>query len=114
MAEERAGNQNKLGKAALTVHTPLRLVAHKYGPLSFNHNLSWRVHLLEADALPSLESIRSSEVRLGKQKPGEIYEVDYGFETVKLDYRVTIDLIIKSSNLEYWGCRTGDDGWTRK
>ena len=112
--EERAGNQNKPGRIELTIYAPQRPVAHAYQPLSYHHFLSWRVHLLEPAALPSLESIRSLEIKEGSLQSDETNDADYSLEPVKLDYRVMVDLVVNFPNLEYWGCQIGGDEWTPK
>jgi hypothetical protein len=80
--------------------------------------LSWRVHLLKPEALPSLESVRSLEVGDAWPFDGTIGQgrdaTNYDWARVELDYRVMIDLVTKLPNLEYRGCRIGGDEWWPK
>ena len=111
--EERAGNQKKQGKFRLGICSPFRPIFSE-SALSYHHHLSWRVHLLEPEALPLLESVSSLEV--GDEWGGTCRSVagdtDYEWAPVKLDYRVMVDLAVKLPNLEYWGCRMGGDEWS--
>jgi hypothetical protein len=113
--EERAKNQNKLGTVRLAISTPWQLIPSQQS-LSYHNHLSWRVHLLEPQALPLLRSIRSLEI--GDDGGGSFYRraADAGFKwrQVKLDYRMMVDLVVKLPNIEYWGCRIGGDEWSRK
>jgi hypothetical protein len=80
--------------------------------------LSWRVHLLKPEALPSLESVRSLEVGDAWPFDGTIGQgrdaTNYDWARVELDYRVMVDLVTKLPNLEYRGCRIGGDEWWPK
>ena len=115
MVEERAGNQNKPGTVRLVINYPIRPISRGQS-LSFHHHLSWRVHLLEPEALPLLESVRSLEV--GNDIVGTFVnraeDANCDWALVKLDYRVMVDLVVKFPNLEYWGCRIGGDEWSPK
>jgi hypothetical protein len=112
--EERAGAQNR-GTIRLLIASPLRPILRGYS-LSFHDHLSWRVHLLEPETLPLLESVRSLEV--GDDWPWDgstgsgTDAADYNWARVKLDYRAMVDLVAKLPNLEYWGCRIGGDEWS--
>jgi hypothetical protein len=112
--EKRAGEQNCTGKILLKLYAPLRLVSKKYSSLSFHQHSSWRVHLLQPESLPTLDSIRALEIRRGVQAPFEDSKAGYSWATVKLDYRVIVDLAVKCTNLEYMGCRIGGDEWQMK
>ncbi|PVH90435.1 hypothetical protein DM02DRAFT_22313 [Periconia macrospinosa] len=112
--EQRAGEQNNPGKILLKLYAPLRWVSNKYPTLAYHRQLSWRVYLLEAERLPTLGSIRALEIRRGVQAPFEARDADYRLATVKLDYRVMVDLAVKFPNLEYLGCRIGGDEWQPK
>jgi hypothetical protein len=113
--EQRAGNQNISGTVRLAISTPLRPISRETS-LSFHHHFSWRVHLLEPEALPLLGSICSLEVGdewdglLSKGTDGE----NCNWAAVKLDYRVMVDLVVKLPNLKYWGCRIGGSEWSMK
>ncbi|KAF2130886.1 hypothetical protein P153DRAFT_287537 [Dothidotthia symphoricarpi CBS 119687] len=113
--EERAGNQNKPGTVRLAISSPSRPI-FRGRSLSYHHHLSWRVHLLEPEALPLLKSVRSLEV--GDDWDGSFGrradDADYNWARVKPDYRVMVDLVVKLPNLEYWGCRIGGDEWSPK
>jgi hypothetical protein len=111
--EERAGNQNKPGKFRLAIGPPARPISRKQQVLSYHNYLSWRVHLLEPQSLPLLESVRSLEVGADYDGPS-VMPVDYNTAEVKLDYRVMVDLVVKLPNLEYWGCRMGGGEWSPK
>jgi hypothetical protein len=113
--EERAGNQKKPGTVRLAISSPGRPIPSER-PLSYHHYLSWRVHLLEPEALPLLESVRSLEVGgdWGGSFSKRADDAQYDRVEVKLDYRAMVDLVVKLPNLEYWGCRTGGSEWSPK
>jgi hypothetical protein len=111
--EEGAGNQSEHGTVRLAI-SPLWRLIRCDRPLSYHDHLSWRIHLLNPGALPSLRSIRSLEV--GHAWEGSFCrttdDADYRFAGLKMDYRVMVDLVSKLPNLEYWGCRMGGDEWS--
>ncbi|KAF2627797.1 hypothetical protein BU25DRAFT_431133 [Macroventuria anomochaeta] len=113
--EEHAGTQNKPGIVRLAISSPWRPIFRGRSLLYHDH-LSWRVHSLEPEALPLLESVRFLEVgdgwngSLGRRAD----DADYNWARVKLDYRVVVDLVVKLPYLEYWGCRIGGDEWSPK
>ncbi|CAG5158437.1 uncharacterized protein ALTATR162_LOCUS5079 [Alternaria atra] len=109
--EERAGPNNGPGTVRLEIGSPRRKISWGTS-LSIHHHLSWRVHLLEPDALPSLESVRSLGV--GGEWYRESSGQDFNWGHVKMDYRVMVDLVVKLPNLDYWGCQIGGDEWSPK
>jgi hypothetical protein len=104
--EERAGSNSGPGTVRLEIGSPRRKISWGTS-LSIHHHLSWRVHLLEPDALPSLESVRSLEV--GGEWYRESSGQDFNWGHVKMDYRVMVDLVVKLPNLDYCGCQIGGD-----
>jgi hypothetical protein len=112
--EQRAGADGITGRILLKLYAPMRRVANEYSTLGYHQQSSWRVHLLEPENLPTLASIHALEVRNGVQAPYENRDEDYTLATVKLDYRVMVDLAVKLRNLEYLGCRIGGDEWQPK
>ncbi|OAG13768.1 hypothetical protein CC77DRAFT_1036077 [Alternaria alternata] len=113
--EDLAGNHNKPGTVRLAISPPRRPIFAERS-LSYHDHLSWRVHLLEPEALPLLESVRSLEVGddWDGSFGGRAEFTGYNSGRVKLDYRVMVDLVVKLPNLEYWGCRTGGNEWSPK
>jgi hypothetical protein len=113
--EERAGIQNIPGRVRLQIGYPFRPI-HSRQVLTWHHYLSWRVHLLNPEVLPVIESIRSLEVgnSWGPSSCRARGDADQVLVPVKLDYRVMVDLVVKLPNLEYWGCRMGGDEWSPK
>jgi hypothetical protein len=114
-AEDRARLQNKFGKFELVIGSPMRLVPHDFGPLSYHAHSSWRIHLLQPEALPLLASVRSVEFGKGGLRTHTRDEIErYGGRSVKLDYRVMVDLVTRLPNIEFWGCRFLGDRCTRR
>jgi hypothetical protein len=109
--EDHARSQGEVGRIQLIVREPERLLSKKFGRITYYHHSSWRVHLLNPETLPCLESVHSLDFRGGYMYK----EVEnYNRIAVKLDYRVMVDLLVKLPNVEFWGCRIGGDEWKRK
>jgi hypothetical protein len=115
-AERRAREQNHYGKILLKINAADRWASCKYLPLGFPLHLSWRVHLLEPEKLPMLDSIRSLEVRRGVQGGSGDSDINKGYISARVrpDYRIMVDLAVKCPNLEFLGCCVGGDEWQRK
>jgi hypothetical protein len=112
--EDRARLHNKYGKIELIIRSPMRLVAHEFGRVSYQAHSSWRVHLLEPGTLALLESVRSIDFRNGGIGTNVEDGKNYGGAPVKLDLRVMIDLVTRLPNLEFWGCKMTSYEWSRK
>lgn len=111
--EESAGNQQEPGTVRLAISPLWRQI--QYGQrLSYHHHLSWRIHLLDPNALPLLRSIRSLEIGWDGSVHVRAGDPNFKLKLVKLDYRVMVDLVTKLPNLEYWGCRFAGDEWSPK
>ncbi|KAH6616894.1 hypothetical protein C7974DRAFT_402614 [Boeremia exigua] len=110
--EERAGNHGP-GKIRLAISPLLRPIFRELS-LSYHDHLSWRIHLLDPEALPILNSIRSLEVGDDWGGSSSVDDADHDQAHVKLDCRAMVDLVVKLPNLEYWGCRIGGDEWSPK
>lgn len=113
--EESAGTQHETGRVRLAI-SPLWRNIRSDRCLSYHDHLSWRIHLLDPKSLPLLKSVRSLEIGDGWNGRMHMRAGDLGFKqkTVKLDYRVMVDLVTKLPNLEYWGCRFGGEEWSPK
>lgn len=94
------------GKLQLTIYTPVRDIR---GTCAHRKCVSWRIHLLSVETLPSLGSVRALRV----EDPKIVFPLDDDKSLLKVDLRAIVDLAIKFPNLEYLGCKLfAGSGWT--
>lgn len=107
--DSRAGRYNRLAKLQLRIWPPQRDVLNDDWEPDARKFLSWRVHLLDPEALIAVPSVRSLDIA-----PAYYNYCSHGPYLVKLDYRIIIDLAVKLPALEFLGCRIGHNDWFRK
>lgn len=106
--EARVDDKNGLGKIQLTIYTPTQTI----NPAQYcAHRLyvSWRIHLLKPELLPSLASICALRIENGME-----YNPRYRREICsqrKIDLRIITDIASRLSNLGLLTCRIGADEW---
>lgn len=102
MVEQRARDEYVSGRVRLAISSPMRPISCERS-LSYHDHFSWRVHLLDPEALPLLSSVRSLEVGddWGGSFRKALNQEDCRLARLQLDYRVMIDLVAKLPNLEY-------------
>lgn len=91
----------------LRLYTPVRGIEHEVCLHQFY--ISWRVHLLNPDTLPQLQSVRSFVLKQGADFNEAAKE---GITLFKLDLRILVDLMIKFPNLEYMSSQIGQNEWS--
>ncbi|KAJ4361027.1 uncharacterized protein N0V89_001596 [Didymosphaeria variabile] len=99
------GNASE-GKLQVTIYAPVREV-REASP--HRKCISWRLHLLSPESLPSLGSVRALRI----EDPRIIFPLDDDKSLLKIDLRVIVDLAVKFPHLEYLGCKLfAGSGWT--
>lgn len=111
---EATAGQNIQGKLQLVMEMPCRLVHFESRKLSLCSHSSWRVHLLEPEALPLLKSVYSFEMYHGSIGWPSTNSANHVLQAVHVDYRMLVDIVCKFPNLEFWGCRLGGEEWRAK
>jgi len=106
--EDRISEEDNTRKIRLTIKTPTRdiddwnCIHPKY--------VSWRIHLLLPDSLPSLYSIRS--LYFIQQGANETYCEEAKGTAFRLDPRILLDLSTRLPNLESLNAKLWQDQWT--
>jgi hypothetical protein len=99
------GNSSE-GKLQLTIYAPIREVRET---CAHRRCVSWRLHLLSAESLPDLGSVRALRV----EDPKIIFPLEDNKTLLKIDLRVIVDMAVKFPRLEYLGCKLfAGSGWT--
>lgn len=94
------------GKLQLTIFAPIREVRS-----SCPHRkcISRRLHLLSAETLPKLGSVRALRI----DDPEMIFPLEEDKSLLKIDLRVIVELAVRLPRLEYIGCKlNAGSSWT--
>jgi hypothetical protein len=120
--EGSSDDEHARGTYRLSIYSPVRLVDVEVLREDCLHNahVSWRVHLLRPEELPSVRFVRSLELynegcadkdRYHYSKPHGLDPNHFAAVESKLDLRVLLDIAMKFSNLEFLGVKTGGHEW---
>jgi len=95
------------GKLHLLIYTPTRTIDIEHFCIQRSY-VSWRVHLLSPEKLPTLSLVRCLTIELADTS----YYYDYPTPSLrKIDLRILVDLAHKLPNLEDLRCNIGGDEW---
>lgn len=110
--QSRMNNSDFGDSVRLTIYTPSRLVLDSALYCQHRAYVSWRIHLLAPETLPTIKFIDTLVIRNGRDYSLLNDDLDQGEPSLRsLDFRILMDLTNKLPSLRRFICKVGGEDW---